>query len=51
MWYVVQTPVGREAEAAEKLNHFYRDKAEKPCFVLSKERTWRMGGVYYGHGG
>lgn len=47
MWYVVQTPVGREAEAAEKLNHFYRDKAEKPCFVLSKERTWRMGGVYY----
>ena len=47
MWYVVQTPVGREAAAAEKLNHFYRDKAEKPCFVLSKERTWRMGGVYY----
>ena len=47
MWYVVQTPVGREAEAAEKLNHFYADKAEKPCFVLSKERTWRMGGVYY----
>ena len=42
MWYVVQTPVGREAEAAEKLNHFYRDKAEKPCFVLSKERTWRI---------
>ena len=49
MWYVVQTPVGREAEAAEKLNHFYRDKAEKPCFVLSKERTWRMGGRYGSH--
>ena len=47
MWYVVQTPVGRETEVAEKLNHLYSDKAHKPCFVLSKERTWRMGGIYY----
>lgn len=47
MWYVVQTPVGREAETAEKLNHLYPDKADRPCFVLSKERTWRMGGIYY----
>lgn len=47
MWYVVQTPVGREKEAAEKLNRIYSDKAKKPCFVLSKERTWRMGGIYH----
>ena len=39
MWYVVQTPVGRETEAAEKLNRIYSDKAKKPCFVMSKERT------------
>ena len=25
----------------------YSDKAKKPCFVLSKERTWRMGGIYH----
>ena len=47
MWYVVQTPVGRETEAAEKWNRIYSDKAKKPCFVLSKERTWRMGGIYH----
>ena len=47
MWYVVQTPVGRETEAAEKLNRIYSDKAKKPCFVRSKERTWRMGGIYH----
>lgn len=47
MWYAVQTPAGREGEIAEKLNRVYSDETDKPCFVLSKERTWRMGGIYH----
>lgn len=46
MWYVVQTTVGDENQIAEKLNRVYSESAEKPCFVLSKERTWRLGGIY-----
>ena len=37
MWYAVQTPAGREAEMAEKLNRVYSGESDKPCFVLSKE--------------
>ena len=47
MWYAVQTPTGREAEMAEKLNRVYSGESDKPCFVLSKERSWRMGGIYH----
>ena len=47
MWYAVQTPAGREAEMAEKLNRVYSGESDKPCFVLSKERSWRMGGIYH----
>ena len=47
MWYAVQTPAGREDEMAEKLNRVYSERTDKPCFVLSKERTWRMGGIYH----
>lgn len=47
MWYAVQTPAGREAEVAEKLNRVYSGESDKPCFVLSKERSWRMGGIYH----
>ena len=46
MWYVVQTTVGDENQIAEKLNRVYSESAEKPCFVLSKERSWRLGGIY-----
>ena len=42
MWYAVQTPTGREAEMAEKLNRVYSGESDKPCFVLSKERSWPM---------
>ena len=47
MWYAVQTPAGREAEIAEKLNRVYSEGSDKPCFVLSKERTWRLSGIYH----
>ena len=48
MWYAVQTPAGREAEMAEKLNRVYSGESDKPLFcALSKERSWRMGGIYH----
>ena len=37
MWYVVQTPVGREAKRRRKTGIiFYRDKAEKALFCVVK---------------
>ncbi len=47
MWYVVQTPVGREAEAAEKLNHFIGIRLKSLVLCCQKEQILRMGGVYY----
>ena len=44
MWYVVQTPVGREAEAAEKLNHFIgiRLKSLVLCCPKNEPGGWAV---------